>query len=143
MDIQSDNTYPGPVAMPARPGDIPHTASLHQVLDALHAHQGRLVDARHNIGDPIPAGMLARHAVALLAVEHALADRVLAARWVTAGEALTYGATIKQVATAMDLTAVEVAAGLRSWADGQRRFGHFTHAEHDAVLALLGEEGDW
>jgi hypothetical protein len=43
-------------------------------------HQGPLVDARHGIGDPVPAEQLARHAVALLAVEHALADRVLASR---------------------------------------------------------------
>ena len=67
---------------------------------------------------------------------------MLASRWVTVADALTYGATIDQVATAMDLTSVEVAAGLRSWADGQRRFGHITDAEHDAVLALLGKEGD-
>jgi hypothetical protein len=129
---------PGPTTMPTRPGHIPHTASLRPVLDALHLHQGRLVDARHRIGDPVPAGQLARHAVALLAVEHALADRVLASRWVTAAEALTHGATIEQVAAAMDLTAVELTAGLRSLADGQRRFGHITDAEHDAVLAMLG-----
>ena len=105
-------------------------------------HQGPLVDARHGIDDPVPAEQLARHAVALLAVEHALADRVLASRWVNAADALTYGATVEQVATAMNVTAIEVAAGLRSWADVQRQFGHTTDVEHDAVLALLGEEGD-
>jgi hypothetical protein len=132
---------PRPTTMPTRPGDIPHTASLRQVLDALRLHQGRLVDARHGIGDPIPAEQLSRHAVALLAIEHALADRVLASRWVNVGDAVTYGATIDEVVTAMDLTVVEVAAGLRSWADGQRQFGHITDAEHDQVIALL-DDGD-
>jgi hypothetical protein len=94
------------------------------------------------IGDRLPAEQLARHAVALLAVEHALADRVLASRWVDVADALTYGATVEPVATAMDLTAMEVTAGLQSWADVQRRFGHITDVAHDAVLALLGEEGD-
>jgi hypothetical protein len=61
---------------------------------------------------------------------------------VNVADALTYGATVEQVATAMDLTAIEVAAGLRLGADVQRRFGHITDVEHDAVLALLGEEGD-
>jgi hypothetical protein len=50
------------------------------------------------IGDRLPAEQLARHAVALLAVEHALADRVLASRWVNVADALTYGATVEQVA---------------------------------------------
>jgi hypothetical protein len=128
--------------LPTRPADLPLTASLRQLLHALHMYQGPLVDARHGIGDPAPAEQLARHAVALLAVEHALADRVLASRWVNVADALTYGATVEPVAAAMDLTAIEVAAGLRSWADVQRRFGQITDVEHDAVLALLGEEGD-
>jgi hypothetical protein len=81
------------------------------VLDALHLHQGRLVDARHGIGDPIPAEQLARHAVALLAIEHALADRVLASRWVTVAEALMYGATIDRVAAGMGLDVDEVRVG--------------------------------
>jgi hypothetical protein len=134
MTIQTD--------FPTRPADLSHATPLRALLEALGVHQGSLVDARHGIGDPLPADQLARHAVALLAVEHALADRVLASRWVTVGEALTYGGAIDEVTAAIDLTAVEVATGLRSWADGQRRFGHFTDAEHDAVLALLGEEGD-
>ena len=54
---------------------------------------------------------------------------------------MTHGAIIEQIADAMDLTSVEVAAGLRSWAEGQRRFGHITDAEHDAVFARLAEEG--
>jgi hypothetical protein len=129
--------------LPTRPADLPYTASLRQLLDALHDHQGRLVKARHGIGDPSAAAQqLARYAVALLAVEHDLADRVLASRWVTVADALGYGATIDQVATAMDLTVVEVAAGFGTWAYGRRRFGYITDAEHDAVLALLGEEGD-
>jgi hypothetical protein len=132
---------PRPTTMPTRPGDIPHTAPLRQVLDTLHLHQGRLVDARHGIGDPVPAEQLARHAVALLAIEPALANRVLISRWVTVAEALTYGATIDQVATGMGLDVDEVRVGLAGWADGQHRFGHITDAERDAVLALLDGDG--
>jgi hypothetical protein len=128
--------------LPTRPADIPHTAPLRRLLDALHDHQGRLVNARYAIGDdPVPAEQLARHAVALLAVEHALADRVLVSRWVTVADALTYGATIDQVAAGMGLDVDEVRVGLASWADGQHRFGHITDAEHDTVLALLDGDG--
>jgi hypothetical protein len=83
---------------------------------------------------------LARHAVALLAVQHALAERVLASRWLAVADALGCGARVVEVAAAMALTSGEVEVGLCSWADGQRRFGHLTDAEHDAVLALL--DGD-
>jgi hypothetical protein len=79
------------------PGRPPPTASLRRLLDALHDHQGKLVDARHGIGDPVPTEQLARHVVALLAVEHAIADRVLASRWVTVADALTYGATMPRL----------------------------------------------
>jgi hypothetical protein len=128
---------PGLTAMPTRPGEIPHTASLRQLLDALHVHQGLLVDARHGIGNPVLAEQLARHAVALLAIEHALADRVLASQWVTVAEALTYGATIDQAAAGMGLDVNEVRAGLAGWADGQHRFGRITDAEPDQVIDLL------
>jgi hypothetical protein len=127
--------------LPTRPADIPHTAPLRRLLDALHDHQGRLVNARYAIGDPVPAEKLARHAVALLAIEHALADRVLASRWVTVAQALMYGATIDQAAAGMGLDVDKVRVGLAGWADGQRRFGHITDAEHDAVLALLDGDG--
>jgi hypothetical protein len=132
---------PHPTTMPTRPGEIPHTASLRQVLDALHLHQGRLVDARHGLGNPVPAEQLARHAVALLAIEHTLADRVLVSRWVTVAEALTYGATIDQVAAGMGLDVDEVRVGLAGWADGQHRFGHISDVEHEQVIALLVEGG--
>ena len=47
---------------------------------------------------PLPAEQLARHAVALLAVEHTRAERMLASRWVNVADALTYGATLDRVA---------------------------------------------
>ncbi len=51
MDIQPDKI---PITMPTRPGDIPHTAPLRQLLVGLHVHQGRLADARLGISDPGP-----------------------------------------------------------------------------------------
>jgi hypothetical protein len=60
-------------------------------------------------------------------------------RWVTVAEALTYGATLGQVAAGMGLDVDEVRVGLAGWANGQHRFGHITDAEHDQVIALLAE----
>jgi hypothetical protein len=62
---------------------------------------------------------------------------VLVSRWVTVAEAITYGATIDQVAAGMGLDVGGVRVGLAGWADGQHRFGHITNAEHDQVIALL------
>jgi hypothetical protein len=49
-----------------RPADLA-SASLRELLDAWHRHTARLVDARHGLGDPLPAARLARHGLAALA----------------------------------------------------------------------------
>lgn len=82
------------------------------------------------------------HAVAALATQHALAERVLYSRWCNVRDALTFGATPEQVAAAMGLDVDEVALGLRSWADGQHRQQLITADEHDAVLALVAGAGE-
>jgi hypothetical protein len=114
-------------------------ASLRELLDAWHGHIGRLVDARHGIGDPLPPARLTRHALDGLATGQALADQLMASRWVTAADALTYGATLAQTATAMGLEVDEVTAGLRSWADGQHRHELMTAAQRDDIRALLDQ----
>lgn len=128
---------------PVRPADLANV-SLTELLDAYHSHQAPLVRARHGIGEPAPVGRLRGHALDELACGQAVADRVLAGRWVTVADALRYAAPIAHVAAAMGLEPVEVVAGLRSWADGQLQLHRDTGgqlgispAEHDEVLALV------
>ena len=57
-------------------------------------------------------------------------------------DALTCGAPLGDVAAAMGLEPEEVAAGLRSWADGQREHAGMSAAARDAVYALVEGEAD-
>lgn len=129
----NDPTHP---TQPIRPADIGHDVVLAELARQYHVHVAPLVDARHGIGEPVPPGQLAGHAIAALAAQHALAERALHSRWCNAVEALTYGATLDQVAASMDLTVDEVSVGLRSWADGQRHHGGLSDAERDEVYVL-------
>lgn len=124
--------------LPARPAEVDEWVPLEQTARRLHEHEGRLVDARNNIGEPLPAEVVAAHGLAALAIQHHIAARVLYSRWTNARDALTYGATVDQVADAMGLDRDELVAGLTRWADQQLRQRLITAAEHAAVLALVG-----
>lgn len=129
---------------PRRPADFPHGTTLHALLDAFFSFLGKVTNACYGIGDSQPAEQTAAAALGALAAQHALAERLLAGRWCTVRDALVYGATLDDVAESMALERDEVAAGLRSWADGQLwlnrdstgQFG-ITPVEHAEVLALL------
>lgn len=126
------------ISPPVRPGDVAG-ASLRQLLDAYHAHFSPLVSARHGIGMREPVARLCADALDVLACGQALADRILAMRWVTVAEALGYGAPLAHVAAAMGLEPDEVAAGLRAWAHGQHQRGGITAAGRDEVYALVAD----
>ena len=111
--------------------------ALAELAQAYTGHVGALVDARHGIGRPHPPARLASIALDALAVGQAVADHVLRHRWLTVAEALTYGATLPQVATASALTTDEVTAGVRSWADAQHRHAGMSAATRDEILTLL------
>lgn len=121
---------------PTCPTDVPDLGYA-DLADEYHRHIRALVEAHHGTGDPVSAAVLARHAVAALAVQHALAHRVLLTRWTTAQDALNYGATLDDTATAMGLDPDELTFGLSRWADGELRERRLTSAQHDAVLALI------
>jgi hypothetical protein len=119
-----------------RPADLA-TASLRELLDSYEAHRTPLVNARLGIGTARSAGRLRAAALDTLVCGQALVDHILAVRWVTVAEALTYGAPLAHVAAAMGLEPNEVAAGLRSWADGQLREQRMTPPQHAEVVALI------
>lgn len=135
---------------PTSPAELPHTLGLTDLVAIYHRHVDPLVDAHHGLGPGLRPGELAGHAIAALAVQHALAERALYTRWVNVRDALRDGATVEQVATAMGLDVDEVTVGLRSWADGQlqlrrdlgpgwpgRHTVGLSEDEHEQVLALL------
>lgn len=117
-----------------RPGDL-STSSARVLLERWHRHLGPVVDARCGIGDPLPAERIARHALEVLATGEALAEAVTRSRWATAVDALAHGAQLDHVATAMGLEVDEIAAGLRSWADGQHEHCGMSAAARDEVYA--------
>lgn len=126
-----------------RPADLA-SAPLRDLLDGYQSHVSALVNARHGIGEPEPVGRLRGDALDALACGQALADQILASRWVCVLDALTYAASVDDVAAAMGLDGSEVAAGLRSWADGQLRLRYssggqlgITPAQHAEVLDLV------
>jgi hypothetical protein len=123
---------------PVRPTDLTGV-SLRELLDAWHLHTAPLVNARHGIGDPEPIGRLRAEALDVLACGQALADQILAMRWVTVAEALAFGAPLGHVAAAMGLEPDEVAAGLRSWADGQHQHTGLSSAAREEIYGLLEE----
>lgn len=135
----------GPLPCPRTPRDVPDPLPYADLATAVAEHRGRLVDARHGLGAPQPADQVATHALAALATAHALAERVLWARWCDARDELAHGATVDDVARAMELSRAAVRGGLRDWADGQQRLnahygdGGVTLAEADEVRALATE----
>lgn len=118
-----------------------------ELLDVRAAARGRLVDAQNS---PAPLGRsypLAVDALEALAHGQALADRLLAQRWVDARDALRYGAEVRTVARALGLDDDEIRAGLRSWAGGQLDLHHASDrtlglddAQHDEVLTLVQDD---
>jgi hypothetical protein len=119
-----------------RPADLAG-ASLRELLDGYETHRGPLVTAHLGIGTPKSPWRLRDAALGMLVCGQALAGHILAMRWVTVAEALSYGAPLEDVAAAMGLQPDEVAAGLRSWAGGQLREQRMTPAAHDDVVALV------
>src|SRR5438874_1414598 len=101
---------------------------LHDLLAGYDQHVAALVRARHGLGKPEPAYRLRADALDALAYGQALTDRLMAMRWVTVADALASGAPIAHVAAALGLDITEVAAGLRSWADGQHQYASMSMA---------------
>lgn len=122
-------------SLPTTPHDVPN-APYREIADALVEHIRFIFEAQHS-GSAVPAADIAAHAVAALATQHALADRILQSRWVTVRDALTHGATVDDVAAAMGLDVDEVVVGLGSWAAGQFRENLMTRPQFDATVALV------
>lgn len=146
--VAGSGDFPGPgpadrrrgwvMPEPTRPGEIPDSVPLGDLLAAAQRHGGALFEHRYGIA-PLADAERAGHALSELAYQHALSERVLYGRWVCAVEALDTGVSHDQVAAAMGLDVDELHTGLRNWARGQLRHGLIDDARHAEVLALLGE----
>jgi hypothetical protein len=122
--------------LPRRPVDVPAGAVFRDVVVALEAHGWALLTSRHG-GPRLTRDEVAAHCLALLTLGHVLADRLRLGQWVNVRDALQHGATVEQVAEAMELTPIEITFGLRSWADAQLTHGLMSAVDHAAVLALV------
>jgi hypothetical protein len=121
--------------IPPRPTD-PASTSPRDPLAGYESHLTPLVNASLGVGEPEPVGRHRADALAALVGGRALADRLTAMRWVTVAEALAHGAPVAHVAAALGLEIDEVAAGLRSWADGQHQHAGLSAAARAEVHAL-------
>jgi hypothetical protein len=124
--------------IPTRPAD-PASTSLRDRLAGYESHLTPLVNTRLAGGEPEQVGHLRADALDALVYGQALCNRLPAMRSVTVAEALSYGAAVSHVAAALGLEIDEVAAGLRSWADGQHKHASMTTAARDEVHALLDD----
>lgn len=122
--------------------------TLDDLVDAYSDHTRALVFAEHGIGEREPVGRLRGSALAALAVGEQIRQRMCNHRWSTMRDALRYGATVAQVATALDLDAEEVRAGLLSWGDGQLRLNEdssgrlgISPEQHAELVDLVAEDG--
>lgn len=117
---------------PTRPDEVPYGVGLAELVEQYHRHQyEELVGRRGGHADP---DAVFAHSVAELALLHALVDRLQAARWSTVRAALSADVSRgAEVAAACGLDGSEIAAGLRSWADGQVQAGLMTAAGRGVV----------
>ncbi len=123
--------------IPRRPSEVPHDVPLSELMEQYHSHVREVILARPQIADQVNADVLFEHALAALAVAHAVVDRLLAGQWPTVRDALAAEASRgPEVAAACGLDPVEVAVGLSNWADRQNRRGLMSDKEHRVVLLL-------
>jgi len=130
------------MSVPTRPSDIPHTVPLRDLVVTYDRHALRIVEHRHGIGRPLTTERRLSHALAALAYQHALAERVLYSRWSIATDALAAGASLDTVGAAMGgLESDEVRFELRRWAGDQYREGLMDDARRDEVRRLADGQG--
>lgn len=121
---------------PRDPGGLQGRWSLARLVANRTRHAEALV--RHQNGPPLPAGEVAEHTLAVLALSEQLAEQARAPRWVHATDALAHGADPTRVATAMGLRDQRALHdGLRDWAHEQTHHGLISPARRDEILSLL------
>ena len=113
-------------------------ASLFELADRYHGHLTALVNHDLGIGKPEPIGRLRASALGALAIGEELIRQMLADRWTTVRDALRLGATVADVAVALDVAPGDVITGMSTWAHGQYRHATMTDDQHAEVFALLG-----
>jgi hypothetical protein len=118
-----------------RPSDL-DGVSLRELVESYRLHVGALVNARHGIGRPEPVGRLRASALDALATAAAIVEQLAGDRWSNVVDALRFGAPLVDMAATMGLEVDEVAAGLRSWGDGQLEHCGMSAAARDEVYAL-------
>jgi hypothetical protein len=125
-----------------RPDEVPDDAPLPELVTAYQHHVHVVVVERLRLANPDSADALFRHAIAALALLHAVTERLSAGRWATVSDALAADAgRAAEVAAACGLDGTEVAAGLRSWAAGQVEAGLMSPPEWGAVQLMARSVG--
>lgn len=132
--LRKDNTVNEPHV--TRPADLDRTTER-ELAEGYVNHRAVVVDARLGIGERKPVVRVRASALDALAVGEALVRRMLRERWSTVVDALEYGASLAEVAAALDMDPAGVRAGLAEWADGQRRYASMTAERHAEVMSLL------
>ena len=122
--------------MPCHPFQVDEHVPLPEVLAAADRHEWTVVAATCG-GERLPAREVADHAVAALALGQAAVLRLELARGPLIRDALAAGATLGEVAEALDTGPDAVVDDLDLWADAQLRHGAMTVAERAWVAALV------
>ncbi|MEV1295742.1 hypothetical protein [Pseudonocardia sp. NPDC049635] len=128
---------------PRKPADVPEFTPLEHMAQALSGHRAVLVDVRHGLGRERSRDEIADHALAAVAIGKRIASAAAAGLWCDGMDALAHGATLADVAAALDLPAGVALVGLHEYVDGQarlhRRYGDMgmSPAQADEARALI------
>lgn len=134
------NEIPQMPAMPRRPFDVDEYVPLPELLAAADRHEWAVVAAGCGV-ERRPAREVAGHALAVLALGAAVVVRLEMARGATIRDALAHGASLAEVAEALDMYAPDVVDELDGWADMQVRAGAMDAAERAEVAMLVLRTG--
>jgi hypothetical protein len=117
-----------PFRSPVRPGDVPHDVPVRALLNVQlqHAEQVRTYAANRD-----------EHAVAALALMHAIVEVLLGTRWGLVEAALQSGCSMTEVADACGLDVEELRVGYSHALDERVLASAVTPAERDVLVQLI------
>lgn len=120
-----------------RPDDVPAVTPLSWQFDKLYRHSERLMNLALPSDFPYPVEVAgAEDAVAAIALGESIRRDIEYARGTRARQALELGATVADVAGALDMDEDQVRELLRTWADGQRLLWQSTTDDGRPPLGL-------
>lgn len=127
-------------AMPRQPFDVDEFVPLPDLVEAADRHEWAVVAAACGV-ERRPGREVAEHALAALALGEAVRIRIELARGALIRDALAHGATLDEIAAALNAGPQEAVDDVECWADVQLSIGAMDRAGRARVAALVERAG--